>query len=307
MEPSRESHKFWREGRKNPQFGAPGNPFNLAGLRQGMATRQEPANKEVQCTRLLVDGIPCEWVVAPGADPDVRLLYLHGGGYVSGSGAFYVPLAADISTAAGCAVLLVDYSLAPESPFPAGLEDCIRAHEWMTEMGPNGESPARTTFIAGDSAGGGLTLATLLALRDRGCALPNGAIPMSAFADLTLASASIQSQAEAELYMHPSSLPKFVNLYIGDHDAHDPLVSPVFGDYTGIPPLLIQVGDYEVIRDDSIRVAEKARAAGVDVQLEVWPGQVHVFQVRGLPESREAIAHIGTFIRNICARHAVAR
>jgi len=307
MKPSQESREFWREGRKTPQFGAPGNEFSLSGLRQGMGARQEPADKNVMCRRSQIDGMPCEWVVASGVDPDVRLLYLHGGGFVSGSGANYLPLAADISAAARCAVLLPDYRLAPEAPFPAGLEDCIRAHEWMIGAGPSGSAAAKATFIAGDSAGGGLTLATLLALKDRGRALPKGAIPISAFADLTLSSESIRSQAENELYMYPGCLPEFMKLYVGDQDAHDPLVSPVFGDYTGIPPLLIQVGEYEVIRDDSIRVAEKARADGARVHLEVWQGQVHVFQIRGLPESREAISNIGSFIQNLCASHAAAR
>ena len=295
---SRESREYWEDYRsKNPQFGAPGNEFNLDSLRQGMGARQEPANRAVKCIRSQIDGMPCEWVVAPGADPDVRLLYLHGGGYVSGSGANYLPLAADLSAAAQCAVLLPDYRLAPEHPFPAGLEDCIRAHEWMTASGPHGPAPAKATFIAGDSAGGGLTLATLLALRDRGQPLPKAGIPLSAFADLTLASESIQSRAENELFMHPSCLPEFVKRYVAAGDARNPLVSPVFGDYAGIPPLLIQVGEYEVIRDDSVRVAAKARADGVDVTLEVWPGQVHVFQIRGLPESREAIEHIAEFMR----------
>ncbi len=302
MKPSQESCEFWREGRKNPQFGAPGNEFSLSGLRQGMGARQDPTDRDVTCRRSQIDGMPCEWVVAPGADPDVRLLYLHGGGYVSGSGANYLPLGATISAAARCAVLLPNYRLAPEAPFPAGLEDCIRVHEWMTEAGPSGSAAAKATFIAGDSAGGGLTLATLLALRDRGRTLPKGAIPMSAFADLTLGSESIRSQAENELYMHPDCLPEFVKLYVGDQDTYDPLVSPVFGDYTGIPPLLIQVGEYEVIRDDSIRVAAKAQADGVDVKLEVWPGQVHVFQIRGLPESRQAIAHIADFMRACLTR-----
>jgi len=240
--------------------------------------------------------------VALGADPDLRLLYLHGGGYVSGSAANYLPLAADISAAAKCAVLLPDYRLAPEYRFPAGVEDCVRAHEWLTASGPYGPGSARATYIAGDSAGGGLTLATLLALRDRRRPLPKGAIPMSAFTDLTLASESIRSQSENELYMHPSCLPRFVELYAKPGDLRNPLASPVFGDYTGIPPLLIQVGEYEVIRDDSVRVAAKARADGVDVKLEVWPGQVHVFQIRGLPESREAIEHAAGFMRSCLAR-----
>lgn len=301
MKPSQESIEFWRECRKGLPFGAPGRGFSLPELRQSMAARQEPADKNVTCRRVQINGLPCEWVVAPGADPDVRLLYLHGGGYISGNGANYLPLAADISAVARCAVLLPDYRLAPEYPFPAGLEDCIRAYQWMTDEGPSGSAAAKATFIAGDSAGGGLTLATLLALKDRGCTLPQGAIPMSAFADLTLASESIRSQAENEVYLHPNCLPGFVKLYAGNHDASDPLLSPVFGDYTGIPPLLIQVGEYEVIRDDSIRVAEKARADGVRVQLEVWQGQVHVFQIRALPESRKAINTIGSFIQSLCS------
>jgi len=295
--PSQESCEYWQERRKSPPFGAAGNEFDLHRLRQGMATRQEPANKDVRCIRSQIDGMPCEWVVAPGADPDLRLLYLHGGGYVSGAGENYLPLAADISTAAQCAVLLPDYRLAPEHAFPAGLEDCIRAHEWMLASGPYGASPAEATFIAGDSAGGGLTLATLLALRDRHQTLPIAAIPISAFADLTLASESIQSQSGTEVFMDPSCLLEFVDLYTPSGDVCDPLVSPVFGDYTGIPPLLIQVGEYEVIRDDSVRVAAKARADGVEVELEVWPGQVHVFQIRGLPESREAVERIASFMR----------
>ena len=300
--PSRESREYWQTCRRNLPFGAVGNEFDLDGLRQGMGTRQAPANKDVACICAQIDGVPCEWVAAPGADPDVRLLYLHGGGYVSGSGANYLPLAADISASAQCSVLLPDYRLAPEHRFPAGLEDCIRAHEWMLATGPYGAAPAKATFIAGDSAGGGLTLATLLALRDRGRPLPKAGIPLSAFTDLTLASESIQSQSENEVFMHPRCLPEFVRLYVAAGDVRNPLASPVFGDYTGIPPLLIQVGDYEIIRDDSVRVAAKARSDGVEVKLEVWPGQVHVFQIRGLPESREAIEHIAGFMRSCLVR-----
>ncbi|MBI2441768.1 MAG: alpha/beta hydrolase [Lentisphaerae bacterium] len=299
---SRESRAYLRELRKHPAFGAVGNEFNLDGLRQGMAARQAPANRDVKCIRSQIDAMPCEWVLAPGADPDLRLLYLHGGGYVSGSGASYLPLAAHISAAAQCAVLLPDYSLAPEHRFPAALEDCIRAHEWMIASGPDGPATAKATFIAGDSAGGGLTLATLLALRDRSRPLPKAGIPLSAFADLTLASESLQSESENDHIMSPRCLPKFVDLYLGEMDPHNPLASPVFGDYTGIPPLLIQVGEYEIIRDDSVRVADKARSDGVEVKLEVWPGMVHVFQVRELPESYEAIGHIAGFMRSCLTR-----
>jgi len=299
---SPESREYLQELRKNPAFGAVGNEFNLDGLRQGMATRQAPANSDVKCIRSQIDGMPCEWVVAPGADPDLRLVYLHGGGYVAGSGANYLPLAAHLSAAAQCAVLLPDYRLAPEHRFPAALEDCIRAHEWMIASGPYGPVPAKATFIAGDSAGGGLTLSTLLALRDRRRPLPVAGMPLSAFADLTLASESIQSESENDPIMSPRCLPVFVDLYLAKTDPRSPLASPVFGDYRGIPPLLIQVGEYEVIRDDSVRVAAKARSDGVEVKLEVWPGMVHVFQIRELPESREAIEHIAGFMRSCLAR-----
>jgi acetyl esterase/lipase len=239
--------------------------------------------------------VPCEWVVAPGADADLRLLYLHGGGFVSGSPGNYLPLAADLSAAANCSVLLPDYGLAPEHPFPAAIEDCVRAHEWMRHHGPAGPGPAKATFIAGDSAGGGLTLATVQALRDRRLPLPRAAMPLSACTDLTLASESMRT--EKDPICSARCMPIFAELYLGKTDPRHPLASPVFADFTGIPPLLIQVGEHEMLRDDSRRVAAKAKADGVDVTLEVWPGMFHVFQIHGLPESRQAVEHLAAFMR----------
>lgn len=298
---SPEGREYYQKLRKGQAFGAAG--FNLADLRACMATRREPTLSGIQCSRLQINDIPCEWVMAPGADPDLRLLYLHGGGYVSGSGAFYLAMAAHISAAAKCAVLLPDYRLAPEHRFPAALEDCVCAHEWMIASGPSGPAPAKATFIAGDSAGGGLTLATLLALRDRRRPLPAGGIALSPFADLTLTGESIRSEAELDPIMHPKCLPDFVSLYVAGADVRNPLASPVFGNYTGIPPLLIQVGEHEIIRDDSVQTAAKARTDGVDVTLEVWPGMFHVFQSHEplLPEGREAIEHIAGFMRSCSA------
>ncbi len=290
---SPEGSTYLERLRKNTPFGT--NGFDLTGLRAGMGTRQEPANKDIKLIRIKIGEIPCEWVLAPGADPEVRLLYLHGGGWVSGSGGNYLPLAADISMAAKCAVLLPDYRLAPEYPFPAGLEDCIAAHEWLIGNGPNGPSPAKVTFIAGDSAGGNLTLATLLALRDRKHPLPAGGIPLSAATDFTLASASLKDVADP--IISAKTMPEFRTRYLGQQDPRHPWASPVYGDYRGLPPLLIQVGEHEMLRDDSLRVAEKARADGIPVTLEIWPGMVHVFQIRGLPESREAITQIADFMR----------
>ncbi|MHB0859354.1 MAG: alpha/beta hydrolase [Anaerolineae bacterium] len=298
---SPESRAYFRELHKTPAFGATG--FDLPGLREGMATRRPPAEDAVRCLTVQVDGMPAEWVLAPGADPNLRLLYLHGGGYVSGSGAFYLTMAAHISAAAHCAVLLPDYRLAPEYPFPAGLEDCLRAYAWMLANGPSGPAPTNAAFVAGDSAGGGLTLATLLALRDRAQPMPAAGIGISAWTDLTLAGESIQSEAANDPIMSPLSLPSFAALYLGETDPRTPLASPLFGDYRGIPPLLIQVGEHEIIRDDSVRVAAKAQADGVRVQLEVWPGMFHVFTSHEplLPEAREAIAHMAAFMRSCLA------
>ena len=280
--------------RKNTPFGTAG--FDLKGLRAGMGLRREPNIKGVKLIRLKIGKIPCEWVLAPGADPDVRLLYLHGGGWVSGSGGNYLPLAADISLAAKCAVILPDYRLAPEHPFPAGLEDCIAAHDWLIANGPSGPGPAKATFIAGDSAGGNLTLATLLALRDRKRPLPAGGIALSAATDFTLASDSLKTVHDP--IISARTMPEFRDRYLEKTDPRNPLASPVFGDYRGIPPLLIQVGEHEMLRDDSVRVAKKALLDGIPVKLEVWPGMVHVFQIRGLPESREAIEHMADFMRS---------
>lgn len=280
--------------RKNTPFGTTG--FDLKGLRAGMGSRKEPTIQDVKLLRIKIEEIPCEWVVAPGADPDVRLLYLHGGGWVSGSGGNYLPLAADISVAAKCAVLLPDYRLAPEHPFPAGLEDCISAHDWLIANGPSGLGRAKKTFIAGDSAGGNLTLATLLALRDRQRPLPAGGIALSAATDFTLASESLKTVHDP--IISARTMPEFRERYLGKTDPGNSLASPVFGDYRGLPPLLIQVGEHEMLRDDSVRVAKKARSDGIAVTFDVWPGMVHVFQIRGLPESRKAIEQIAEFMRS---------
>jgi monoterpene epsilon-lactone hydrolase len=299
-EVSPEGIEYLQKLRKRTPFGT--NDFNLSGLRAGMGLRREPTIKDVKLIKVKIGDIPCEWVLAPGADADIRLLYLHGGGFVSGSGGYYLRQAAYISAAAKCAVLLPDYRLAPEHPFPAGLDDCVVAHQWMVANGPAGPARARATFVAGDSAGGSLTLATLLALRDRKLPLPAGGIPLSPTTDLTLASDSLKTVHDP--IISAKTMPVFRDHYLGKTDPRNPLASPVFGDYRGLPPLLIQVGEHEMLRDDSIRVAKKARADGIPVRLEVWPGMFHVFQSHEplLPEAREAIGHIGEFVQSLVPR-----
>lgn len=293
---SPESIEYLQKLRKKTPFGT--RDFDLAGLRAGMGSRRESTIKGIKLIKVMVGEIPCEWVLAPGADPDVRLLYLHGGGFVSGSGGFYLRQAAHISAAAKCAVLLPDYRLAPEHRFPAGLDDCVLAHQWMVANGPASPTPARATFVAGDSAGGSLTLATLLALRDRKLPLPAGGIPISPCTDFTLASESLKTVVDP--IISAKTMPVFRDHYLGKTDPKNPLASPVFGDYRGIPPLLIQVGEHEMLRDDSVRVAKKARADGISVKLEVWPGMFHVFQSHEplLPEAKEAFDHIADFMRS---------
>ena len=293
-EVSKEGAAFLERRRQSPPFGA--SSFDLGGLRAGMGARQEPTVPGVKLTKIKVGDVPCEWVMTPEADPNVRLLYLHGGGWVSGSGGNYLPLAAEISLAAKCAVLLPDYRLAPEHPFPAGLDDCVAAYEWLIANGPSGPGAAKATFVAGDSAGGNLTLATLLALKDRKLRLPAGGIPISPATDFTLTSEALKSVYDP--IISSRTMPEFRDRYLPKTDPRDPLASPLFGDYRGLPPLLIQLGEHEMLRDDAIRVAKKARADGVPVTLEIWPGMVHVFQIRGLPESREAIRRIGEFVRS---------
>jgi acetyl esterase/lipase len=280
----------------NTPFGT--NGFDFESLRKGMGTRREPTIPGVRLIKVKVGDIPCEWLLAPGADPDVRLLYIHGGGFVSGSGGYYIPQTAHISAAAKCAVLLVDYRLAPEHSFPAGLDDCVEAHEWMVSNGPDGPARARATFVAGDSAGGNLTLGTLLALRDQKKKLPAGGISISPTSDFTLVSESLRTVADP--IISARTMPVFRDMYLGNSDTRNPLASPVFGDYHGLPPILFQIGEYEMLRDDGIRAAQKARADGVSVTLEVWPGMFHVFQSHEplLPEAREAIAHMAEFMKS---------
>ncbi|MBT5142145.1 MAG: alpha/beta hydrolase [Gemmatimonadetes bacterium] len=295
---STEGHAYFLQLHETPAFGASGS-FDLDELRQGMGTRREPTDPSVRCIPWQHDELSGEWVVAADADTATRVLYLHGGGFVSGCAGFYLAMAAHLSAAARCAVLLLDYRLAPEHPFPAAIEDSVRAFESMVATGPHGSGQAGNCFIAGDSAGGGLTLSTLLALRDRGRPLPRGAIALSAFADLTLTGESLTSEEALDPIMSPQCLPQFVGHYLGHADPQDPYASPIYADYTGFPPLLLQVGEHEIIRNDSVLAAAKARSFGVETTLEIWPGMFHVFPSHEplLPEGEQAIEHMAAFIR----------
>ena len=239
--------------------------------------------------------IGAEWLEPPAARPGAALLYLHGGGYVIGSPRSHRHLAAALAGAAGAATLLPDYRLAPEHPFPAAVEDAVAAYRWLLARGvsPSG------VVIGGDSAGGGLTVATLLALRDRGLPRPAAGVCISPWVDLTCSGASYASKAASDPIVTQAGVSEMARAYVPTGDPRAPLASPLFADLAGLPPLLVQVGSEEVLLDDSVALAERARAAGVAATLEIWPEMIHVWHwfFPMLDEGRKAIAGIGDFVR----------
>ncbi len=240
-------------------------------------------------------GVAAEWVTAPEAQPDRVILYLHGGGYVIGSIRSHRELASRLSRAAGARVLLIDYRLAPEHPHPAAVEDATAAYRWLLSQGI---APARIV-VAGDSAGGGLTIATLVALRDAGQPLPAAGVCLSPWVDLEGIGDSMTSKASVDPMVQADGLRKMAQCYLGSNDPRTPLAAPLYAELSGLPPLLIQVGSAETLLDDSTRITERARKAGVDVKLEIWDDMIHVWQAFGpmLPEARQAIDVIGRFVQ----------
>ena len=249
--------------------------------------------KGMQYQPVDANGVPAGWFI-PGQAADGVMLYLHGGAYALGSVNAHREFLARLTTAIGKRILAIDYRLAPEHPYPAALEDAVTAYRWLLGQG----IAARQIVIAGDSAGGGLTLAALLAVRDEGQPLPAGAVCISPWVDLALAGDSMQEKADVELVLDRDSLAMFAALYAGDEPLTDPLISPLYADLTGLPPLLIQVGTDEILLDDAARFAHKAQAAGVDVTLEVWQGMFHVFHIFPFfAETAEAVAQIAEFVQ----------
>ncbi|MCY3570337.1 MAG: alpha/beta hydrolase [Chloroflexi bacterium] len=268
-------------------------------IRQAMEERSFPATDAASIAWVEANGVPGEWVTVAESDPSRRVLYFHGGGYVYGSAVTHRRLCEDIAAAGRCAVLNLDYRLAPEHPFPAAVEDAIEALKFVQANGPDGPGSPDSTFVAGDSAGGGLTLATLLAARERDLDQPDAAIAISAWTDLANTGDSIASLADDD--PQKSSVPMLENLacqYLAGADAENPLASPLYADFTGLPPLLMQVGGAEMLLSDTTRAAERARAAGVDVVEEVWDDMFHVWHLYApmLPEGQQAIERIGEFI-----------
>jgi acetyl esterase/lipase len=222
------------------------------------------------------------------------VVYLHGGGYATGSAETFRSLSTHLARATRSRVLAVDYRLAPEHPYPAALEDAIASYRFVRSAG---FAPDQVALV-GDSSGGGLALGTLVALRDRGEPLPGCAVCLCPFTDLTLSGASLEANADTDPMVSAATLALMADAYLGDLDRRTPCASPLFADLNGLPPLLVQVGSGELLLDDATRFADRAEAAGVDVTLEPWDEVFHVWHSFAdlLPEAREAIARVGTYV-----------
>jgi epsilon-lactone hydrolase len=240
-------------------------------------------------------GVHAEWIRPTGTDPYRVILYLHGGGYCICSLDTHRGLAARLALASQARVLLVDYRLAPENPFPAALEDALTAYHWLLAQGIS----AKDIALGGDSAGGGLTVATAVSLRDLDDPLPGALFLISPWTDLTFSGESVRSRKQADPIFGSDGGPSFAPAYAGTNDPANPLISPLFADISGLPPTLIHVGNDEILLDDSTRLAEKMKAANIQVQLIIWPGMWHVFQgfAPWAPEAQISIDMIGEFLR----------
>jgi len=278
------------------------------------------ADREIDATITPVDcaGVPGEWVLAPGADSARRTFYIHGGAFVMGSPKSHRTLTSRFSELTGGAVLAVDYRLMPEHPRMAGIEDCRTAYRWMLEHGPNGPEPARTVFVAGDSAGGNLTLSLIAWVRDQGLRAPDAAVALSPATDSTLSSPSLAANVRSDAMLGPlfgplTRVPKALLLWVGwiqtRINPRNPAVSPVYGDLSNLPPVLVHASEIEMLFDDSRRYVNRAQAAGSPVRLQTWNHMVHVWHIFNpeLTEARDALAEIGKFLAAASPPAGVAR
>jgi monoterpene epsilon-lactone hydrolase len=286
--------KYWL--RRQNYFG--NGEYNPTRLRKHLedATQALETHPQVKVKPVRAGKIRAEWLIPPQAPADSALLYIHGGGWFMGSARAYRSLVSYLAYSSGVRALSINYRLAPEHPFPAGLQDCLAVYDWLLEQG----YAAGRLAVVGDSSGANLALATLLALKHAGRPLPACCVAISPATDLALTGNSIRAYANRDPILSSIRSRRLIDEYLAGHDPLDPLVSPLYGDLQGLPPLLIHVSDREQLLDDAIRLDEYARSAGVDVQLVVWSQMFHVFQmfVDVLPEARRAVRQIGEFIKS---------
>ncbi len=249
--------------------------------------------KSIQTQRLQIEHIPAEWSIPPQADPRSAILYLHGGGFATGSIQSHRGFAGQIAAAGNIRTLLIEYRLAPEHPFPAAIQDALLAYAWLRNNGYD------RIGIASESAGGGLAIATVTSLRDQHMPLPALVICISPLIDVEGTGESVTANAQRDPWLTVAAKAIF-KYYIGQNDPRNPLISPLYADYGNFPPLLIYVGGDEIMLSDSTRLAEKAKNAGVDVQIKIWEGMWHAFPFFApfVPEASQAVTEIGDFIRS---------
>jgi acetyl esterase/lipase len=252
-----------------------------------------PPNCTVESAQ--IEGMYCEWISNKPSVKDKVILYLHGGAYGYCSADTHRTLAARIMIESGVQVLLPEYRLAPEHPFPAALEDTLVVYHWLLNQGYN----ASDIIFAGDSAGGGLSVASTLMLRDRNEPLPAAVVCLSPWVDLTSSGASYSINKNEDPYLNPDLVRMAARSYAGNESLEHKLISPVFADFSGFPPLYIQVGSIEILLSDAEKLAKQAKLAGVNVHLTIWEGMWHVFQMsQSIPEAKQAVKEISEFIKD---------
>jgi epsilon-lactone hydrolase len=270
---------------------------SLDDMRKGLDAmgNMVPRHADVTCEVVDAGGVDAEWLTANGGDPARVLLYVHGGGYLLGSVQSHRVLLERLAVAISGRVLALNYRMAPEHPFPAAVDDSVAAYRWLLKQGVRPESIA----VAGDSAGGGLAIATLVALRDAGEPLPACAAPISPWADMEATGASMETRAAVDPMVQKGVLLEMAKSYLAGADAQHPLASPLYAELSGLPPLLIQVGDCETLLDDTKRLETRLKEAGVDATVEVWDDMIHVWHLFApmLDQGQQAIDKIGQFVK----------
>ncbi len=292
-EQARAVHQLLREQRAAAGRSVPSRAEQLAMAERISDSTTEPPG--VTYDDVVAGAVPAQWVTPEGADARRVLVYFHGGGYCFCSMHSHRKLAGHLARAAGCRALNVDYRLAPEHPHPAALTDAFAAYRWLLATGVE----AGDVVVAGDSAGGGIAVALLVKARDEGVPLPAAGVLLSPWIDLAMTADSITTRAEVDMRQDPAGTKWCAQLFLAGQDPRDPYASPLYADLTGLPPLYIQAGDWDILADDAHRLTDRARRAGVDVRLDLFPEMLHAHQIwaGNMPEADDAVARIGDYVR----------
>lgn len=282
----------------------PALPVEVRRQRMDRVVGTVRVSRDTRVETVMAGRVPAEWIVPPDVATDAVLLYLHGGGYAAGSFVTHRVVAEKVAQLARVRALLPAYRLAPEHRFPAAVDDAVAVYRWLIQ--DYNADPARVV-VAGDSAGGGLTIVLAVSARDSGLPLPAALACVSPWTDLAGTGESMRTKAGVDPCFTPEDLHLQAREYLGDADPMHPLASPLYADLHGLPPVMAQVGEDELLLDDARRLVERARAVSVDATLEVWPGLWHIFATQGtFPESRQAMQRLGRFLRRHVEAHAAA-